>query len=453
MLKKILLGGFFASSMFILYSISNIAGIRKIEDTDFITMNKNYLQVDMAKISVDNYKKYEDLEAVNYILPGNSEVIFKVKFNEYYQTAKLSLNLTGSLTDVNTISKEQITLGRMPENEYEIVVDKMVIDKMLNDSSRIGKHVGIKGENDLLNKKVSVSNMKDFTIVGFIDEKSPSIYTKKEVFINLLNNKGDTEGNGTFYYTDTFVGEIQEESTEGKVVDYNLYLDDITLTKGKMPDADYEVIVNKENESTMKLNKKIKTKVNGTELTVVGYYESKTNSKNFLVSPNTVKYEVISKSDGIVVYPKDEMSAIQKLKYEENLNIFNRYQKDKETYIQNRKESVTSSIIFAGIILRNITNRNISNDEIIIPFKNKRNRSISCNRSKKSRHRKNVPRRNFSNNNLCWNSRNYTYDIYTKNNHKSTIRCKKLCNRWRNNWTCDTSNIWFQHSSWTNAII
>ena len=40
-IKKILLIGFFASSMFIVYAVSNIAGTTNIEDSDFITKNKD----------------------------------------------------------------------------------------------------------------------------------------------------------------------------------------------------------------------------------------------------------------------------------------------------------------------------------------------------------------------------------------------------------------------------
>ena len=68
-LKKILLFGFFASAMFIVYSISNIAGTTNIKESDYITMDKNYLQVDMAKVNVDDYIQYENLEDIDYILP------------------------------------------------------------------------------------------------------------------------------------------------------------------------------------------------------------------------------------------------------------------------------------------------------------------------------------------------------------------------------------------------
>ena len=55
--------------MFIVYSVSNIAGTTNIKESDYITIDKNYLQVDMAKINVDDYIQYENLEDIDYILP------------------------------------------------------------------------------------------------------------------------------------------------------------------------------------------------------------------------------------------------------------------------------------------------------------------------------------------------------------------------------------------------
>lgn len=68
-LRKILLLGFFASAMFIVYGVSNIAGSINIKESDYIKIDKNYLQVDMAKVNVDDYIKYENLEDIDYMLP------------------------------------------------------------------------------------------------------------------------------------------------------------------------------------------------------------------------------------------------------------------------------------------------------------------------------------------------------------------------------------------------
>ena len=343
-LRKILLFGFFAASMFIVYSVCNIAGIRNIEDTDFITMNKNYLQAENVKIGVDNFLKIENLEEVDYFLPGDSNVDLKIKFDDYYQTAIYEMAISGSLVSLDVINETDLISGRMPKNEYEIIVDKKVIDNLRNTGT--GQYMGIKSESEILNKEVSVENMKNFKIVGFVDEKTPSIYVNKNVFINLLNSSKMTE-----YNMGGIVIQEEGQAEKSEVYDYNLYLDDITLTKGRMPTEDYEVIVNETNRYQMKLNKTINTKVNDTELKVVGYYESKTNRNDYLVNSNTVKYDVINKSEGITIYPKDEITLMQKLENDYGLNVINRYETDKENYIDSQKESKLSSLIFAGIIL------------------------------------------------------------------------------------------------------
>lgn len=328
--------------MFITYSICNVAGILNIKDTDFITMNKDYLQIQISKISVDDFIKFENLEEVDYILPGNSQVNFNMKINDYYQTSRYTLDVSGSLASLDKISNEDIKGGRMAENEYEVVLDKMVIEDMK--SNGMAQWMGIKSLEELLGKEITVNNMKPFTIVGYVDKESPSIYANKSIFVNLLNSSKTLS-----IYDISMPGQTQ--STGEKVYDYNLFLDDITLKKGKMPTEDYEVIVNISKQYDMKLNKNIKVKVNDKELKVVGYYESKTDRQDYLVNNNTVKYSIISKMEGTIVSPKDEAGAINKLGNEYKLDIYNKYEKDRENFINRQKEGMTSSIIFAGIIL------------------------------------------------------------------------------------------------------
>ncbi len=344
-LRKILLIGFFASSMFIVYSVSNIAGTLDIKDTDFMVIDKNYLQVGMGNVNVENFLKYEQLENIDYILPGDSNISFKIKFDDYYQLSRYSFELSGSLVSIDTINQNDIVKGRLPENDYEIVVDKRVIEHMVNSDSGMMRNMGIKSEEELLNKTISMNNMKDFVIVGIADTKALSIFTSRDMFINLLNNSTKSDGLMGMYIP------MNDEETESAVMDYNLYLDDIVITKGRLPENDYEVIVNKSNQYDMKLNKKIKAKVNNNELKVVGYYDSKSNIQAYLVNNNTVKYDVVNKSNGLMIYPKNKQDIINKFKNEYNLNVIDRYERDKENYLSKKEKSIRSSIIFATIIL------------------------------------------------------------------------------------------------------
>ena len=343
-LKKFLLLGFLASAMFVVYGICNIAGSIDIRESDYIKYDRNYLVVDMARVNVDDYLKYEKQEDIDYLIPGDSKVSFKIKMDKYYQLSKYSFELSGSLVDNSKINENLIVKGRMPQNEYEIVIDKKVVDNMLNDRFSMIKAMGLKNTDELLNKVVTIDGMKDFTIVGYTDNLTESIYVQKSLFINILNNMtSSTFGMGMYMPNET--------ESETTVKDYSLYLDDITITKGRLPENDYEVIVNKSNQEEMKLNKTIKNEVNGKQLTVVGYYDSKTNKQEFLVNNNTIKYNVISKNNGFTIYPKDKQLVLDKFKYEYQLNIIDKYERDRQDYIDKKHDEIRSAVIFAGVIL------------------------------------------------------------------------------------------------------
>lgn len=344
-LKKILLLGFFASAMFVLYSVSNIAGITNIKESDYIEIDRNYLQVDMASIRVDDYLKYENLENVDYILPGEGKVSFKIKMNEYYQLSRYSFELAGTLVSIDKINQADLTSGKMPENEYEIVIDKKIIDNMNKSGFMSFSAMGVQSAEELIGKIVNINDMKDFKIVGVTDKNTDSIYANKNVFTNIFNNMKQSDLSMGIYL------DRDEDSSDITVKDYNLYMDDITITKGRLPENDYEVIVNKNNQDEMKLNKPIKTEVNGVQLTVVGYYDSKTNRQDYLVNNNTVKYSVITKSNGFMIYPKNKYNVMSQFQNEYHLNIIDRYEKDKQTYINSKKDEIKSAVIFAGVIL------------------------------------------------------------------------------------------------------
>ena len=346
-LKKLLLIGFFVSAMFIVYAISNMAGTLKVEDKGFISRNKNYLEVKLPNLKVEEYLKYEQDENINYIMPGDSNVSFEIKNEDYYQTSKMNAELSGSLSSINMLTNEDIIQGRMPENEYEIVIDNMIIDKITNSATTLIAHAGIKSGSELLEKEVTITNMKPFKIVGVTNKNSPSIYAYESNFINILSNsKGSGNSMGIMVETQT-----NENEPETNIINYKLKKDEITLKKGRLPENDYETIVNISNQYNMKLNKKIKTKVNEVELTVVGYYDSTTDLNAYLVNENTAKYKLISQSQNLVIYAKDNTKAIEKFDKDYNLYVENTYENDRENYLKQQSSSRKSSIIFASIIL------------------------------------------------------------------------------------------------------
>lgn len=343
LVKKILLIGFFLSAIFVTYSVSNIFGLLTISDSEFIRTNKNYLKIERNKIKVDDYLNYENLEGINYLLPGDSQVGMKVSNKEYYQTKDSNIVMTGSLSSLDMITSDNLILGRMPENNQEIVIDKMVYKNI--------KGIEMLGYYDLermLNVKVTTN--KEYLIVGIVDLGSPSIYANKDELLNIIINsiQSNNYNDGMFgrYTTDIAISE-----SSNTLYDYSSYKDKITITKGREPNGDYEVIINEELQDTYKLNKEIDLfNINNHKLVVVGYYKSADDINSYFVNSSTKKYELIEKSKGIIIYPQDKQNTINKFK-ELGVKVIDVYESDKNDYKRSIKDSVNSSLIVASIML------------------------------------------------------------------------------------------------------
>ncbi|MEG3036601.1 MAG: ATP-binding cassette domain-containing protein [Bacilli bacterium] len=335
-IKKILLLGFFISALFITYSVSSVMGSLQIKDEKFVKTNRNYLFITSKKIDINKYNVLEQNPNINYIIPGNSNVSFNIKFNDYYQSNSFTGSLVGSLSDINMLTKKDIKYGRMPANDYEIIVDKMVLENQLKNNPQF-MNIGIFKALDFIDRTVQIPNMSDFKIVGITDKISPSIYTSKNQFLNIIYNKEEKDNFDN--------GEVLKEKN---VSDVNLYLDKIIHREGRMPVNDYEIIVNLSNKEQMPINKPISTKVNGVNLVVVGYYTSIYNITSNLSNANTCKYELLNTSSHIIVYPKDKDKVLDELT-KEKYNIIDTYEKDRQTYVDAKKEGTKGTLIVSSI--------------------------------------------------------------------------------------------------------
>lgn len=333
-IKKLLLMGFFASAMFIVFSVSTILASLKVKDEDFIKYNKNYLVIKDNKVSVDEYNSYLNYDGTSYILPGNSMVNFTVLLDDYFQTRYTSGILKGSLSSLEMISDSDLIAGKLPENESEIVVDKWTLNNLINDNN--AKETGYLSYEEFLNKEVNVSEVKYYTIVGIVDLSSPSIYVNEKEFISIINNSS--------------IDEYSYDTNESKIQNYNLISNQINLTKGSWPENDYEAIINENYSEQYKIGANLDYKVNETPLKVVGYYHSNIGLDKYLVNENTIKYNLIINNSDLIVYAKDKESALTYYK-EQGINIRDAYYQSKEDYIEAIKPSIISKLIFSGIIL------------------------------------------------------------------------------------------------------
>ncbi len=343
LIKKLLLIGFFISAMFITYSISSIAGIYKINDDNFVNINREYLIVNTSNIRVDDYLKYEKDEEINYILVGDSIVKFMFKYDDYYQAQQDIDEIGGSLSSLKMVNVDDVIEGRMPENSKEILIDKRVFDEYYKNGK--GKYIGINNINSLFDRELYIGSLRGYKIVGYVDKSSPSIYINESEFVNIISNNN--------VETHTYLYGNDDKTDRNRVYDYNLYINDIKVKKGRLPKNDYEVIVNYNYINNLKMNKTIDYKVNNKKLKVVGYYTSKNKYDLYFTNNNTVKFESIEKGSNLIFYSKNKDKTLSKYR-ELNLNIKDSYEYNKERYVQERLDMLNSSLIL-GIIIMSIS--------------------------------------------------------------------------------------------------
>lgn len=209
-LKKLLLVGFLISSMFTMYSISTTVATMTVKDTNFVKVNRNYLQIMSQDIKIEDYLAYEKYDGVKYLLPGTSEVCFNIKYEDYYQTTRMVDNIEGSLTGKSLIKEKDIIYGRMIKDKKEVIIDKASIDKMFN--SNYAKMAGIFKVEDMLGRKIYVKNMEEFEIVGITDLQSPSIYVDESVMINIIANSEESSEQFNIYgFSSVVTEDLNEE--------------------------------------------------------------------------------------------------------------------------------------------------------------------------------------------------------------------------------------------------
>lgn len=325
--KKLLLIGFFTSSLFIMYSVSSIMSTFKVDEKNFVSYNKDYVLLNKKNMSVNEFNNLNNVSNVEYILPSNGNVQVNFKFNKFLQTSGILESMSGSLASYSKVDK--VINGIKTNGKKEIIIDKMVIDRFL--SMGDAKNAGFNTYDNFINEYVYLQNDDMYKIVGISDTNSPSIYVNDSEFVNFIENS---------------LNDNSEESSD-KLKSYER--SSITLTKGSLPVNDYEVIVNENMKDMYPLDKSIDKKVGDNKLKVVGYYKS-VSENGLLVSENTIKNRLILTSDKFVISSSDKDSTISELK-SSKYNVVDTYKDSLNNYKRSIEESNRNKIIYSSVIV------------------------------------------------------------------------------------------------------
>lgn len=321
-IKKMLLGGFVISAMFILFSISNIAGVMHIDDSDFLKVNKKYYSLNIPKGNIEKINNVKNLLGDGSIIPSISGN-YQIEANTIYQFQNRGVDVSAPVAFTDVIDKSDLIYGMMPGDD-EVLVDKRVIENNI-DKFNSPKSIGILSYKDLVGKYLVNGKLK-LRVSGIVDCGVKSFYINKKDFSYLINS--EEYANFTSNYR-------------------NIKDDNFTLKEGRLP-GDYEALVHISEKENYKLNSYLNSKINNNKLKVVGYYTSPYTNDSIYISDNTVTNLLYSNWSKFYVYGKED--SINNL-INNGYEVQSTYEQDRLKFISNRQKSVNNNLLIAGVFL------------------------------------------------------------------------------------------------------
>ena len=348
LIKKFLLLGFVFAAMFAFLAISNVFGLVEVKPVDYRTTNGNYITVSNLEKTEEMMKLVDSLDAVSFVLPGESKKIVSVPLDDYIQTGNAQADITVSIVLTSVLDPETLVAGTMPSDPHDVVIDRSVVESFLREGR--GREICLDTVEEFVGRKISVTNLDDYRITGICNTESPSLFVDPGQAMYILSNANDA---GNDFYL-TYAGDDEEDVDvvkSGKVRDINLASGEITIKKGHEPEKAYEVIVNELHEDEMKLGKTISTKAADKKLKVVGYYKSEfADDDSFYVNADTITKHYASNQSSISVYAED-IALLKYLLDKTGIPSSINDDRDKSIYINAHRNQLMSAIIVAAIIV------------------------------------------------------------------------------------------------------
>lgn len=342
-LKKILLLGFVLASVFVIYAISNVIGVRTITDDMFISSNREYIEARVAFANPMNYERYQEDPATNYVLPGRGSVSFAFPLDKYEQASFNCLTVAGVVTDNALLREEDLILGRMPTAPNEIVIDKLIAEPSLI-LDRSAKELGMKSLDDVLGGTLKHSQyVADFTIVGISDTVQPVVYVDRDLLIPLcIYDMGIYVGNTMTGPLSTSEGEIAPyTSLEGDKEKY--------LVEGNLPENDYEVLIPDLYKGSAEIGDVVEM-LNGNPLIVSGFYHDDRSGMGFYANDKTVFESKLQYYDVYTICPHDKSEAMIDLD-DGSYELIDLYEHSRNEYMEVASANILKIELMAAIII------------------------------------------------------------------------------------------------------
>ena len=331
-IKKLLIFTCFISAILIFIAFAKLGKLSHFEVRDYVKYSNDLILISADKPDdkrrLVDYMEHSDDNYFYTDLAIEESIVFNLDY--FFQTISLGKSVISvSIAPIEGIEETDLIIGRMPENNTEVVIDKMIFDMMQGFRGAANKSdflkSGITEVKDVLGLPFTIDHDETkYTIVGVVDKEAPVVYHR-------------------------FVDSTKDYSDYSSYLNYLNYIDEYTITEGYEPTNTYEVIVNEIDRDKYKIGDSIDY-INNHELTVVGYYES-----SMILSPLTNKETMFMESLGnyigldYYVFTKNKEEAIENAK-KHGFMAVDMQERARESFMMNMyyeiEEMVQAAVIF-----------------------------------------------------------------------------------------------------------
>ena len=344
-IRKFLMLGFVFAAMFAFLAVSNVLGLLEVKPVDYRTTNGNYITIANTDKTEDMLDLVGSLENVSFVIPGNTKKRVTLPMDDYLQTSYAQEDLTVSVVMTKVLKQEQLVAGKMPEDPHDVVIDKSLIDNFLREN--LGKAVGLDTMEEFLGRRITVQNLDDYHICGIAETESPSLFVDESQVMYILTNGEDADEEFTFMEEEGYENLIRS----GKVKDLALAKNNVKVKEGREPQQLCEAVINIEHNEEYEIGSTLSVKAAGRKLTVVGFFTSdNADDDTYYVHADTIKEDYIMQQKEFSAYAENT-ALLKHMLNKENLQSKLNDARDKKTYINTRKDQLTSAIVVAGIIM------------------------------------------------------------------------------------------------------
>lgn len=187
-LSKFLYVIFALSASVIALAVGFLANVVIIDDREVLEYPKNTIVV-----YENNFESFEDFYALRELDSVNNlhvfETLIPLRFNmpTYYQS-RTAQSVNAPAAPISLIDASYLTLGEMPKNDQEIVIDIELVEIMLTGASF--EQRGVNDVDDVLGltntHQFFTDNFRDFKVVGIVETGAP-VYYLSDAFIASFN--------------------------------------------------------------------------------------------------------------------------------------------------------------------------------------------------------------------------------------------------------------------------